>query len=60
MYKDNIKSVLGLHVEINLLSKIIHPNVLHLYEICESDNNIHLIIEHLNGKELFDQIKQRG
>lgn len=60
MFKDNIKSVLGLHDEINLLRKIRHPNVLQLYEIFESDNNIHLIIEHLNGKELFDQIKQRG
>lgn len=60
MYKDNIKSVMGLHDEVNLLRKIRHPNVLQLYEIFESDNNIHLIIEHLNGKELFDQIKQRG
>ena len=60
MFKDNIKSVLGLHDEINLLRKIRHPNVLQLYEIFESDNNIHLILEHLNGKELFDQIKERG
>lgn len=60
MFKDNIKSVLGLHEEINLLRKIRHPNVLQLYEIFESENNVHLIIEHLNGKELFDQIKQRG
>jgi serine/threonine protein kinase len=57
MYKDNIKSVMGLHDEVSLLRKIRHPNVLQLYEIFESDNNIHLIIEHLNGKELFDQIK---
>ena len=35
MYKDNIKSVLGLHDEINLLRKIRHPNVLQLYEIFE-------------------------
>ena len=31
-----------------------------MYEIFESDNNIHLILEHLNGQELFDQIKERG
>ena len=49
MFKDNVKSVLGLHDEINLLRKIRHPNVLQLYEIFESDNNIHLILEHLNG-----------
>jgi serine/threonine protein kinase len=60
MFNDNIKSILSLHDEINLLRKIRHPNVLQLYEIFESDINIHLILEHLNGKELFDQIKERG
>ena len=54
MFQDNVKSILGLHDEISLLRKIRHPNVLQLYEIFESDNNIHLILEHLNGKELFD------
>ena len=54
MFNDNVKSILGLHDEINLLRKIRHPNVLQLYEIFESENNIHLILEHLNGKELFD------
>ena len=60
MFDDNIKSVLGIHDEISLLRKIRHPNVLQLYEIFESEANIHLILEHLNGKELFDQIKERG
>ena len=54
MFKDNIKSVQGLHDEISLLRKIRHMNVLQLYEIFESENNIHLILEHLNGKELFE------
>lgn len=54
LFNDNIKSVLSLHDEINLLRKIRHTNVLQLYEIFESENNIHLILEHLNGKELFD------
>ena len=54
MFQDNVKSILGLHDEINLLRKIRHPNVLQLYEIFESDNNINLILEHLNGKGLFD------
>ena len=49
MFKDNIKSVLGLHDEVNLLREIRHPNVLQLYEIFESDQNIHLILEHLGG-----------
>ena len=60
VFNNNIKSILSLHDEVNLLRQIRHPNVLQLYEIFESQNNIHLILEHLNGKELFDQIKERG
>lgn len=52
--------MLGLHDEVNILRKIRHPSILQLYEIFESDANIHLIIEFLEGKELFEQIKQRG
>lgn len=60
MFEGSVKSVLGLHDEVSLLRKIRHPNVLQLYEIFESDSNVHLVIEYLQGKELFDQIKERG
>ena len=60
MFDGNVKSVLGLHDEVSLLRKIRHPNVLQLYEIFESDSNIHMVVEYLEGKELFDQIKERG
>ena len=57
MFEGNVKSALSLHDEVSLLRKIRHPNVLQLYEIFESDKNIHLVIEYLDGRELFDQIK---
>ena len=60
MFEGNVKSALSLRDEVSLLRKIRHPNVLQLYEIFESDKNIHLVIEYLDGKELFDQIKERG
>ena len=46
--------MLGLHDEVNILRKIRHPSILQLYEIFESDSNIHLIVEFLEGKELFE------
>ena len=47
MFEGSVKSVLGLHDEVSLLRKIRHPNVLQLYEIFESDSNVHLVIEYL-------------
>jgi len=31
-----------------------------LHEVYESENNIHLILEYLNGGELFERIKKNG
>ncbi|KAI5652973.1 hypothetical protein M9H77_30160 [Catharanthus roseus] len=33
-----------------------HPNVIHLYDVCEDSNGIHLILELCSGGELFDRI----
>jgi calcium-dependent protein kinase len=46
--------------EISVLREIEHPNVIKLYEVYESKNNIHLILELLKGGELFNQIKEKG
>ena len=42
------------------MRKLNHPNIIKLIEVYESFNNIHLVLEHLNGGELFERIKQRG
>lgn len=33
-----------------------HPNVIHLYDVCEDSGGVHLILELCSGGELFDRI----
>lgn len=33
-----------------------HPNVIHLYDVCEDSSGVHLILELCSGGELFDRI----
>ena len=33
-----------------------HPNVIHLYDVCEDPAGVHLILELCSGGELFDRI----
>lgn len=45
--------------EINILSKLDHPNVMSLYEVIDTRSNVNLIMELCNGKSLFHYIKKR-
>jgi len=42
------------------LRKLSHESIIHLYEVYESQNNIHLVLEYLDGGELFERIKSQG
>ena len=42
--------------EIHILKKIRYPNIVQLYEIIETSYAIYLIMEYVNGGELFDYI----
>ena len=44
----------------NLLRKLDHQNIIKLHEVYESINNVHLVLECLNGGELFERIRQKG
>ncbi|KAL2230601.1 calcium and calcium/calmodulin-dependent serine/threonine-protein kinase [Sesamum indicum] len=33
-----------------------HPNVIHLYDVCEDNGGVHLVLELCSGGELFDRI----
>ena len=46
--------------EIHLLRKINHKCIIKLIEVYESPNNVHLILEKLNGGELFERIQKQG
>lgn len=47
--------------EIDIMKKVgNHPNILKLYEVFETTQYLYLVLELVNGGELFDQIVARG
>jgi len=46
-------------IEINIMTKIDHPHVIHLYEIFEDNRYLYLVMEECCGGELFDRIIER-
>lgn len=57
--KDKIQDVADVEWvarEIHILKIVRHPNVVHLYEIIETQKQLYLIMEYANGGELFDYI----
>lgn len=43
-------------LEINILAKMDHPNIIKLYEVFEDKRYVYLIMEECTGGELFDRI----
>lgn len=46
--------------EISTMKMIRHPNVVQLFEVMASKTKIYLVLEFVNGGELFDKIVHRG
>ena len=45
--------------EISLLRELDHPNVVKLYDVYEDESHICLVMELMQGGELFDQILEK-
>ena len=43
-------------LELKILKKADHPNIVKIYEIYETENSLYIIMEKCNGGELFDKI----
>eukprot|EP01104_Vermistella_antarctica_P004139 TRINITY_DN14648_c1_g1_i1.p1 TRINITY_DN14648_c1_g1~~TRINITY_DN14648_c1_g1_i1.p1 ORF type:complete len:366 (+),score=135.55 TRINITY_DN14648_c1_g1_i1:47-1099(+) len=54
---DDIKL---LRREIHIMKKVDHPNILKLFDVFEDDDEFYLVMELVNGKELFDKIVEKG
>lgn len=56
--KDNLdaEDVNNLMTEITVLDKIDHPNIVKMIEAYENDKNYYIILELMDGGELFDRI----
>ncbi|KAG5176021.1 kinase-like domain-containing protein [Tribonema minus] len=56
----NRKHTENLESEISILRNFRHPNMVELYDIKKTDNNIYLILEYCEGGDLQRFIKARG
>ena len=54
--KLSIKNLAKFELEINILIKTDHPNIIKLYEFFESQRSLYLIMEECKGGEVFDKI----
>lgn len=48
------------HVEITVLQQLRHPHIIYLKDVFESDSHIHMVMEFMQGGELFDFVVDRG
>lgn len=46
--------------EIDIMRACDHPNVIKLYEVYEAEKHVHLVMEVLDGGELFNRIRNKG
>jgi len=58
--KNRIKDKDRFTIEVDILKRLDHPNVIKLFEIFEDDKNVYLIMELCTGGELFDRITECG
>ena len=56
LYEDDVR----LRYEIDILKNLDHPNIMTLYEVYEDKYFIYLVTELCQGRELFDEIVERG
>lgn len=46
--------------EMQILKMLDHPNIVKLYQIIETDDKLYLVMEYMEGGELYDKIKKHG
>lgn len=54
------KMLLGIEREIVIMKLIEHPNVLRLMDVWETESELYLIMEYVEGGELFDYLVKKG
>ncbi|XP_042477586.1 CBL-interacting serine/threonine-protein kinase 23-like [Macadamia integrifolia] len=61
--KENVlkhKMIGQIKREISTMKLIRHPNVIRMYEVMASKTKIYIVLEFVNGGELFDKIASKG
>lgn len=49
-----------LFLEVNILAKLSHPNIMQIYEFFDDNSNFYIVSEYCQGGELFDMITDKG
>ncbi len=49
-----------MYLEVEILTKLIHPNIMQIFEFYEDKKNFYIITEICEGGELFDQVVKKG
>ena len=50
----------ALYEEVEILSKLSHPNIMQIYEVFNDKTNFYIVSEFCQGGELFDAISKKG
>lgn len=50
----------GIEREIIIMKLISHPNIMALYDVWENNNDLYLVLEYIEGGELFDFLVHKG
>jgi len=58
--KLNPDELIVVHDEVTIMHKINHPNCVKLFEMYESKKKVYMVLELLNGGELFERILDKG
>lgn len=58
--KKNEQDEEKLFLEVDILAKLSHPNIMQIYEFYDDQTNFYIISEFCPGGELFDTISEKG
>jgi len=49
-----------LFLEVDILARLSHPNIMQIYEFYDDNTNFYIVSEYCPGGELFDTITEKG
>ncbi len=49
-----------MYLEVDILKKLVHPNIMQIFEFYEDKKNFYIITEFCEGGELFDKVVEKG
>lgn len=51
--------LMAVHREIYILASLRHENIMQLFEVIDTPNRVHLVMELCSGKNLYNYLKKR-